>query len=291
MKKHVQVAIVGAPNVGKSSLLNSMINSKNSIVSPKPHTTRRPILGISHINDTQVIFVDTPGYIRPGTGCWSSSFIKSLRESVEGADVILIIIDATNPNAFGAHELLTEFGASPKTVVAINKSDSKKRMRLYPIAQKITEYGYNEMILLVSAKTGGGLDDLQSEILKRATNDGWLYDTPDQAKLAKPQYAAECVREKIFYCLNQEIPFQIWTSTVEFKESNKWVAHVNIYVARESHKRMVIGKDGDMIKRIGTAARIDLVSEWSSGDLFLNVEVDENKKKSESELHRICMVE
>lgn len=293
MKYHINIAIIGSANAGKSSLLNSIIESKNSIVSPKPHTTRRPILGFTNTtDDVQLIFIDTPGYVKEGSNIWSSSFIKSIRSAVSDADVILIIIDALNPNALGSHDLLSEFATNDKTIVAINKLDTKKRMNLYPIASKIQEYGYNDIVFLVSAKTSDGLQDLLKAILQKSKNENWLFEVPEQAKLTKPQYAAECVREKIFHCLNQEIPFQIWTHVVKFSDDDdKWEADIDIYVARDSHKKIVIGKNGDMIKRIGIAARVELISKWGDGNLFLNVEIDRNRKKDHKEIHRICMVE
>ena len=291
MKKHVQVAIIGSPNAGKSSILNAMIQNKNSIVSPKPHTTRRPILGVSNFENTQIVFIDTPGYIRSNTGIWSASFIKSIYESLKDADVILITVDAKNPHKLGTKELLSEFGASQKTLIAINKSDLKKRMNLYPIAQEIASYGYDDVVLLVSAKTGNGLSDLRRMIANKASNDNWLFEYPEQAQISKAQYAAECVREKIFYCLQQEIPFQIWTKTTQFVDDDHWTARVNIYVAHESQKKIVIGSHGNMIKRIGISSRLDLISQWGNGNLFLHVEVDSHKKKTLEEIHRICMME
>jgi GTP-binding protein Era len=287
-KKCITVAIVGAPNVGKSSLLNRMISSKVSIVSPKPHTTRNNTLGYRNFGNTQIVFTDTPGYIRMGTGIWDEHLIEQLESAVERCDLTLIVVDGTRPKAFGTEIILKAIANNPKTLVVINKVDMKARGKMYPLVENIIERGYEQTVYLVSAKTGKGMQHLIQHISDIATVDGWMFE--DNMELVpKHVYAAECVREKLMHLLNQEIPFQIWTRAVEWKfDKHEWKIKVDIVVTKTPHKRMVIGKGGHVLKNVGIAARTELESMWGLGHLFLHVIIEKDWIGDQEKIAAIC---
>jgi GTP-binding protein Era len=288
-KRCVKVSIIGSPNVGKSSLLNYIIKEKNSIVSPKPHTTRTSVLGVANIDNTQIIFIDTPGYIRKGVGIWADHLIQSVREAMEEVNVNLFLIDASKPNAYGSDIILNAIATNPKTIIALNKVDTRSKGKLYPIIERICKAGYKDVVYLLSARTGAGVPDLLRTITERASETEWIYEDNKEAKLSREVYAAECVREKIFYCLEKELPFQIWTTPSHWKfKSNGWQVSVDIVVTKHAHKKIVIGHHGEMIKRIGIAARTELESIWGPGQLFLNVREDSSWMGSVDYIAAIC---
>lgn len=277
-KQHVvKVAIIGSPNVGKSSILNKLVDNKNSIVSPTPHTTRDMILGVCNRNNTQIIFLDTPGYIRKGSSQWSNYFITTTIKSIRDADAILVVVDGTRFERFGTKEIINKFGPLKNTLIAINKVDLKRKPQLYEMAQEITEAGYGNMIYLISAKSGEGLEDLKNGLVEFGKEEQWHFESNLETLPPKESYAAECVREKVFYCMKKEIPFSIETVPESWSFESPWMVRVNIIVSKQSHKQIIIGQGGESIKRIGTASRTELESIWGKGSLFTRVIVKENR--------------
>ena len=287
--KLLKVSIIGSPNVGKSSLLNYMVKYKNSFVSPKPHTTRDNILGVTNLEETQLIFVDTPGYIKSGVGIWAGYLIQSVREAMSEVGVNLVLVDATRPNCYGTDAILNATASDPKTIIALNKIDVVSRPRLYSIIKKIAEFGYEDIVYLISAKSGTGVQDLLKALSSRATPEAWLYHGNEDVKLKNERYASECVREKAFYVLQREIPFQIWTTASQWSFSKKeWQVSVDIVVTKPSHKKIVIGRNAEMLKSIGIAARTELESLWGPGKLFLNVREDTSWLKHPDYIAAVC---
>jgi GTPase len=294
--KSIKVAIVGAPNAGKSSLLNRILGKKNSIVSPKPHTTRGSILGIKNIESSQIVFIDTPGFIRQGV--WANSFQEILTDAMDDADLKLLIIDATQYEKRNNQAFLKRMVNDENLLICLNKIDLLKRGKLYEIIAQIAELGYQETVFLISADRGDGIQDLVKEILSRASEQEWL----SEAELPRHIYAAECVREKVFHCIHQEVPFGLWTRATKWyfrkKPDNNslqevftkasWKVYVDIIISNESHKGILIGEGGNMIKRIGTASRTELESIWGPGQLFLNVIEDKNWQKDPEKIKEIC---
>ena len=292
----MQVAIIGSTNVGKSSLLNRLIQEKNSIVSPRPHTTRTQVLGAVNIDNTQVVFIDTPGYVKHGANIWAEHFIQAIDDAVQSVDVILLVIDAQKPNATGTAELLKRFADNPKTIIALNKVDLRARGRLYPVIRSIADAGYDDIVYLVSSLTKDGINDLIYAITQKATDSEWLFEDVNTTKLSKEAYAAECVREKAFYCLYQEVPFFIWTvpTNAKFRYDksgavSEWRVDVSIIVPKQTHKKIVVGRSGEIVKRIGIAARTELESIWGPGQLFLNVVVNSEWMESPEQIKEICL--
>lgn len=289
MKKSITIAIVGLPNVGKSTLLNRMIGSKNSIVSPTAHTTRGTVLGVLNKDDTQIIFVDTPGYIRSGSSLWASHFTEAITAATKDADLVLLITDAESFKINKSKRLFEKFAPLNNLIIAINKADSESRGVFYEMITEITQFGYKDPVFVISAKDGLGIDDLQNEIISRAKEDDWIFENNEQVKLSKDEYAAQCVREKAFYCLRDEIPFYLWTVTTKSNFNKKpWIIYVDIVVGKKSHKGIVIGKNGQQLKKIGEAARTELQLLWGEGQLFLNVAVDEKSLNDPNFVKYIC---
>ena len=287
--KSVTVAIIGVPNVGKSTLLNRIIGSKNSIVSPTAHTTRGCILGVANRDDTQILFIDTPGHIRSGSSIWAEHFISSIEQAVKEADVVLILLDPDSFNTNKSKKMFQKMLGIKNLLVAINKVDSKSRATFYEMIAEIVQLGYNEPVFLISAKDGIGIAELEKEILCRAKEEEWSFENNEDVKLSKEEYVAQCVREKAFYCLKEEIPFGLWTITTKANVNKKpWNAYIDIVVAKKSHKGIVIGKNGQQIKQIGESARTELQTLWGEGQLFLNVVVDEKSLQNPDFVGYIC---
>lgn len=288
IKKSVTIAIIGLPNVGKSTLLNRIIGAKNSIVSPTAHTTRGCILGVANRENTQILFIDTPGYIRSGSSLWAEHFISSIEQATKEADIVLLLID---PESFESKskKMIQKMANLKNLLIGINKVDLRSRGLFYEMISEISELGYKEPVFLLSAKDGTGIEKLEKEILSRAKEEDWSFDDNEDVKLSKKEYVAQCVREKAFYCLKQEIPFGLWTVTTKCNFDKKpWNAYIDIIVAKKSHKAIVIGKGGQQIKQIGESTRTELQALWGEGQLFLNVVVDEKSLNNPDFVRYIC---
>jgi len=288
-QKLLKISIIGSPNVGKSSLLNYIVKYKNSFVSPKPHTTRDNILGVANVGETQLVFMDTPGYIKSGVGIWAGYLIQAVRDAMSEVGVNLVILDAARPNGYGTDAILNAIAGEGKTIIALNKVDIVSKPRLYSIIKKVSQFGYQDVVYLISAKTGTGVQDLLQALISRANPEPWIYQDNEDVKLNSERYAAECVREKAFYALQREIPFQLWTTTSHWSSSRKeWRVSVDIVVTKGSHKKIVIGKNAEMVKSIGIAARAELESLWGPGKLFLNVREDTSWLRHPDYIAAVC---
>jgi GTP-binding protein Era len=232
-------------------------------------------MGVCNVEDTQIVFVDTPGFIREGSSPWAEQFIDATLWALDNVDVILLVVDASNPKRLGTEKILHQFAKQKNFLVAINKIDTRYRSKLYPVAQEIKDAGYEDEIFLTSARDLSGIEDLKKGLLSRAVEREWEYESNDDVSIPKELYAAEAVREKAFYCLKDEIPFGLTTSAAswDFREGRPWRADVDIIVQKDSQKRIVIGSQGQMIKKIGVTARTELECIWGKGQLFLNVVV------------------
>ncbi len=286
-KKLAQIAIIGSPNVGKSSILNYWIGSKVSIVSSKPHTTRNAVLGSLTKNDTQIVFVDTPGFARPG-GLWGQHLADSLNDAFQDVETILLVIDAKKPLKLGTEELLDlSIKSGKKLFITVHKSDSVKKEDLIKIAQWIQDKNYKDAIFLTSTNDCTGVDDLLNAITKEAKDGDWIFESDKNTNLTKEWMGAEYVREKAFYILHQEIPFGLGVVPRQWNFKNKaWELHVDLIVKSLGHKKIVIGKNASMLKEIGSSARAELVTKWGRGSLFVTVKVDPKFKENVVKLYK-----
>lgn len=257
------VTIVGAPNVGKSTLMNGLLGQKISIVTNKPQTTRHKILGILSTDRYQAIFLDTPGIIRPVYQL-QQVMMQSAMAAVRDADVLLYMIDATNPGIHddpGQTEAFKSLTHTRNPVfLLINKIDLVARENVLPIIDFYsTKFTFNEIFPLSALRTEG-TDDLLKAIVKMLPVHPPMYPLDIVSELNERFFVGEIIREKIFLKLREEIPYSATVDVTDFEErqSGKWLIRADIYVGRESQKGMMIGKGGAMLKEIGQMARKDI---------------------------------
>ncbi len=262
------VALLGRPNVGKSTLLNYITGMKIAIVSHKPQTTRTNIKTIYNTEDTQIIFTDTPGIHKPTSKMGEFMVDRSYKAAL-GADCVVLIADGRFPEPGAVEKKLMDLlrEENKKVILAINKYDEAGQEKLLPLTQKYSELYDFEDIVPISAKTGKNVELLLSIITKMLPEGPRLYDSEYMTDQTERVIAAELIREQVLHYTDQEIPHGTAVIINEFKEKNDdgeitsgddrtmAVIKADIICNRDSHKAIIIGKDGQMIKRIGTAAR------------------------------------
>lgn len=252
------VAVIGKPNVGKSTLINALVGEKVAITSPKPQTTRNKILGIKNGEDYQIVFVDTPG-IYNGTSGLAKYLQKSTETAQNDVDAIMILLDSTKINSFD-YELIEKYKESKIPVfVVINKVDISSYEKLYPILAKLNAYQFVKQFVVISALKRRNLDEIDKAILS-VLPEGPAYYPRDQYTDRNFRFmTAEIIREKALIFLQEEIPHGIAVEIESFKE-NKRITEISATIVCESerHKQIIIGKQGAMLKKIGTSAREEI---------------------------------
>jgi len=251
------VAILGRPNVGKSSIMNRFVGEKVAIVSDRPQTTRTKILGIAAGEDWQIVFVDTPGLHKPRTKL-GEYMVKAAHEAREGVDAVLCVVDATHVGA-GDLGVLEDVGkmACPK-FLAVNKIDLSTPETLMPELAKLQGIPFDQ-IVPVSARRGDGMDELLN-LIKAAMPEGPKY-FPEDMITDQPERVliSEIIREKALLNLREEIPHGVGVEMLSFEAGPTLTEiNANLYCERESHKAIIIGKRGAMLGKIGTEARVDI---------------------------------
>ena len=262
MTKNAFIAIVGCPNVGKSSILNKLLGQKIAIVSSKPQTTRTKIMGVLTDGETQLVFTDTPGYHKPHTKLGEKMY-KAVGDSLGGIDACLFVTESKGEIKKGEAELIEKFKKLKVPVIlAINKIDmlSDKKELLERIIKLSSLYDF-AAVVPVCAATGEHIDELLDEMKKLSVEGPHFF--PDDTLTDQPErvLAAEIIREKILRLMDKEVPHGIAVSIEKMREredSEILDIEATIYCERESHKGMVIGKKGSMLKKISTFARQDL---------------------------------
>lgn len=256
------IAIVGCPNVGKSSLLNVMLGQKVAIVSDKPQTTRTKIMGVLTRGETQLVFTDTPGYHRPRTKL-GEKMIKAVGDSLSGVDVCLFVVEPTGELRPTELELIEKFKKEKMPVIlAINKIDTlKDKSELMGRILEMTKYYEYEAVVPVSAVKNDGVPALMEELEKLAFPSPHFF--PDDTLTDQPErvLAGEIIREKMLRLLDKEIPHGVAVSIEKMRErddSDILDVEAIIYCEKDSHKGIIIGKKGAMLKKISTYARADM---------------------------------
>lgn len=256
------VSVVGRPNVGKSTLLNAIIGEKISAISSKPQTTRQNITFIHTDDDSQIIFLDTPGIQRPKNKLGEFMLTES-KESIDEADVITYIVDTSKKIGKAERsiiEILKEYQGKLPIILLINKVDTIKKDELLEIISMYADEGIFNEIIPISAMKNDGVD-IYIETLKKYLKPGPMYYPEDMITDKNERFiVAEIIREKGLRYLNEEVPHGLAISIEKFKkreDKNIYDIEANIYVERDSHKGILIGKGGSMLKRIGTEARED----------------------------------
>ena len=268
------VSIIGEPNVGKSTLLNAMMGEKLAIVTPKPQTTRNQITGIVTTEVYQIIFVDTPGVLKPRYRL-HNEMVKAAYRAIRDADVVIYMIDVQQPTPLLEESILDKIQtARQKTILAINKIDRISSLALLPIITEYSEKFPFTEILPISAKTKEGVSKLL-DLIVTYLPEGPRYFPEDQIS-DKPErfFIAETIREKLFINAQQEIPYASSIVVEEFKERSNGITYIRalIYAERESQKRILIGERGKMIKRIGRLARME-IEQFLNSRVFLDLHV------------------
>ena len=256
------IAIVGRPNVGKSSLLNAMVGEKVAIVSDKPQTTRNRIVGILTRGETQLVFIDTPGMHKPKTKL-SEFMVRQVRRSVADVDAAVLVTEPEREITKAERELLDNIKAMGiPAILVLNKIDTLKRREdmLEKMQTLSAEYEF-EAVVPLSALTGDGVDILINELSQLAEEGPHFFDDDDFTDQPERVIAGEIIREKILNNMREEIPHGTAVSVESMKErEDKDIIDIDavIYCERDSHKGMLIGKQGSMLKTIGSQAREDI---------------------------------
>lgn len=275
------VALIGEPNAGKSTLLNRMVGAKVSIVTHKVQTTRARIRGVCMAGETQIVFVDTPGIFRPRRRL-DRAMVTAAWGGASDADIIVLLIEAHRGLTDGTRaiiEALKERAGEQPVALAINKIDKVKAERLLELAQAANEAFPFVKTFMISAERGYGVDDLREWLAGELPEGPWFYPEDQIADLPMRQIAAEVTREKLTLRLHEELPYQLTVETEKWEDRKDGSTRIDqlIYVAREGHKGIVLGKGGETIKAISTAARADLAEFLGRPvHLFLQVKVRPN---------------
>ncbi len=285
MEKSAMITICGRPNVGKSTLTNALVGEKIAIVSDKPQTTRNRITAIVERGETQLVLMDTPGFHKPRTRL-GDYMVNVVSQSVADVDLVLLLVEPVaeiGKQEEGLISRLRETGAP--AVLVINKIDTVERTRLLEVMALYSAAYDFDALLPISAKTGEGISELLDEMEKYAVEGPHLF--PDDMITDQPerQICAELVREKLLKCLDKEIPHGTAVEVTRFSERDNGIIdlEVTIYCEKDSHKGIIIGKKGAMLKRIGELARAD-IEEFMGTKVNLQtwVKVKENWRDSTS---------
>lgn len=272
------VALIGAPNVGKSTLINALVGAKVSIVTPKVQTTRTLIRGIAMAEGAQLIFVDTPGIFSPRRRL-DRAMIGSAWESTQDADLVAVVIDARRGLMDDDERILRELaGLRPPKVLVLNKIDLIDKSALLTLTRKLNESADFAATFMISALSGDGVADLKRWFAAHVPAGPWLYPQDQISDAPLRQLAAEITREKLYLRLHQELPYQSTVETEVWKELKDGSVRIEqtVYVARESQRKIVLGKGGQTIKAIGAAARVEIAAAIEQPvHLFLHVKVRE----------------
>ncbi len=272
------IAVLGATNAGKSTLVNRLTGAKVSIVSPKAQTTRCRIRGIVVENNTQLVLVDTPGIFKPKRRFDRAMVASALTESEE-ADLRMLVVDAKkgiDKDTTNIIQLLQK--NNKKAVLVLNKIDLVAKEALLPLIQRLNESPVFTETFMVSAQTGEQTDELKKYLLSVAPEGAWLFPDDNLSDLPNRLFAAEITREKLFLYLQQELPYTLAVTTTKWEETKTGIRiEQTVFVERDSLKPMIIGKNGSMLKKIGESARRDLSRLLETTvHLFLTVRVKEN---------------
>lgn len=257
--KTAMITIAGRPNVGKSTLTNYLVGEKIAIVSNKPQTTRNRICGILTSDDTQFVFVDTPGFHKPRTKL-GDYMVNVTKNSIADVDLTILVVEPIA--SIGAQEqgLIEQLQARKcPAILAINKIDTVEKDVLLEVIAAYANAATFAAIIPISAKTGDGVDLLLQECKKYAIESPFLFPEDSTTDQPERQVMAEIIREKILWCLDREIPHGTAVEITKFSERDSGVIDIDatIYCEKASHKGIIIGKHGDMLKKISSMARID----------------------------------
>ena len=282
--KTAMITIAGRPNVGKSTLTNFLVGEKIAIVSNKPQTTRNRIRGIVTKDDTQFVFVDTPGYHRARTKL-GDYMVNVTQESIADVDMTILVVEPIASLGPQEEGLLQEIQADHCPVVlAINKIDTVEKEKLLEVISVYSQKADFEAIVPISAKTGDGVEDLLAVCKKHAVEGPFLFPEDITTDQPERQVMAEIIREKLLWCLDREVPHGTAVEINKFSERDNGIIDLDatIYCEKDSHKGIIIGKGGEMLKKISSMARADC-EKFMGTKVYLTtwVKVKENWRDSD----------
>lgn len=274
------IALLGAPNAGKSTLMNRIIGSKLSIVSPKPQTTRSRVLGVAMAGQTQMVFLDLPGVFMPKRKL-ERVMVEAAWEGARTSDLILVMIDVARKTLSAETRSIFKWLANEKkqAVLVLNKVDSIPKAQLLGLTKELHATGLFTDVLMVSARTGDGVADLVKLIAPRMPVDEWQYPEDQLTDMPERLWAAEITREQVFLQLAQELPYAAAVETESWEERKDGSVSIGqiVYVQRDTQRAIVLGKGGARIKEIGQQARQEMATELERKvHLQLHVKVKEN---------------
>lgn len=251
------VSIIGRPNAGKSTLLNSLMREKLAIVSPKVQTTRHRIKGILTEKDYQIIFSDTPGIIEPKYKL-HEKMMAAFQAALEDADLALLLMDV-NENMQEADEVFSSLHLKVNSILVVNKIDKASDKKLQEIETFFKSRPYSVEIRKIAALTGGGVQELLEEVVRRLPEGEPFYEGDDLSDLNTRFFVGELIREKIYFLFKDEIPYHTTVIVNEFKQKTSLIKiSANVVVQRETQKGILLGEGGKMIRQLGTEARKDI---------------------------------
>ncbi|WP_422032906.1 GTPase Era [Roseovarius sp.] len=285
------IALIGEPNAGKSTLLNRMVGAKVSIVTHKVQTTRARIRGVAMEGEAQLVFVDTPGLFKPRRRL-DRAMVAAAWGGAADADVVVLLVEAHRGITAGVGHILDALGEATKgrkVALAINKIDRVKSEALLGLTEELNARFPFERTFMISAERGHGVDDLREWLAGEVPEGPWLYPEDQIADLPMRMIAAEMTREKLTLRLHQELPYQLTVETESWEERKDGSARIDqvVYVARDGHKGIILGRKGETIKAVSQAAREELEEFLGRKvHLFLQVKVrpgwlDEAERYSE----------
>ncbi|MBM3558231.1 MAG: GTPase Era [Alphaproteobacteria bacterium] len=272
------IALVGAPNAGKSTLLNALVGEKVSIVSPKVQTTRTRVTGIAIAGAAQLVFVDTPGIFTPRRRL-ERAMVEAAWSGAADADEVVVVVDARHPAAEDTRAILAGLAkAKRKAALVLNKIDLVEKPALLAATAALGEAFEFERVFMVSATGGDGVEDLRAWLSGAVPEGPWLFPEDELTDMPSRLLAAEITREKIFLQLEQELPYAVTVETEKWTDQADGSARIDqvVYVRKDGQKAIVLGKGGARIKAIGAAARADMEKAFDRRvHLFLFVKVRE----------------
>ena len=271
------VAVLGAPNAGKSTLVNALVGQKVAIVSPKAQTTRARLMGIAIDAGSQILLVDTPGIFTPNRRL-DRAMVKAAWEGAEDADRVVLVIDAAASTGAKVEQMIEGVEARPEPrILVLNKVDIAKKDQLLVLAARLAERLQPEAVYMVSATTGDGVPALKAHLAAKMPEGPWHFPEDQLTDVTDRMVAAELTREQLYHQLHAELPYAsaVATEKWEDRKDGSTVIHQQIFVERDSQKAIVVGKGGSRLKQIGSAAREAIAEHLGRKvHLFLHVKVN-----------------
>ena len=284
------VAVLGAPNAGKSTLVNALVGTKVSIVSPKVQTTRTIVRGIAMFGQSQVVFLDTPGIFQAKKRL-ERAMVAAAWAGAGDAEVLLLVVDAAWAAKRGkvdddSQRIIDDLKSTKRrALLALNKVDVAAKESLLILIKDLSATGVFTEIFMISALTGDGLDGIRDHLKQMVPQGPWMFPEDDVSDMPQRMLAAEITREKLFYNLKQELPYSCAVETENWEERKDGSVRIDqvIFVSRETHRPIVLGQGGQRIKSIGAGSRRELSALMGvEVHLFLRVKVDERWAERQS---------